>query len=125
MAGFITTVSCGVAAFSATNIDDIVILTLFFSQVNATFRHWHIVVGQYLGFAVLVIASLPGFFGGLFLPQSWIGLCGILPIIIGIKCLFNQVNGEPDTTETQQMQSHKSLFTFHSIFLLLVFREFL
>jgi cadmium resistance protein CadD (predicted permease) len=38
--------SKGVTAFDATNIDDIVILMLFFSQVNATFRRWQIVAGH-------------------------------------------------------------------------------
>jgi cadmium resistance transport/sequestration family protein len=110
MTGFITAISTGVAAFSATNIDDIVILTLFFSQVNTTFRHWHIIAGQYLGFAILVIASLPGFFGGLFLPQPWIGLFGVLPITIGIKCFFDREDNELDATETQKPQSQTSLF---------------
>ena len=63
MSGLVTAIPTGLTAFSATNIDDIVILTLFFSQVNAAFRRRHIVVGQYLGFGTLVLASLPGFFG--------------------------------------------------------------
>jgi len=40
----------GVVAFSATNIDDIVFLTIFFSQAS---RPWRVVVGQYLGFTAL------------------------------------------------------------------------
>ncbi|MBW4631029.1 MAG: cadmium resistance transporter [Iphinoe sp. HA4291-MV1] len=111
MTGFITAISTGVAAFSATNIDDIIILMLFFSQVNATLRHWHIITGQYLGFAVLVIASLPGFFSGLFLPQSWLGLCSLLPIAIGIKCLLSQDDDDQETTVTEQSQSHQLLLT--------------
>jgi cadmium resistance transport/sequestration family protein len=87
---FITAISTGLIAFSATNIDDIAILLLFFSQVNANFRPWHIVTGQYLGFTVLVILSLPGFFGGLILPPQLIGLLGLLPMAIGISSLVNQ-----------------------------------
>ena len=37
----VTAISTGAVAFSATNIDDLVILTLFFSQVDAKFRRWH------------------------------------------------------------------------------------
>jgi cadmium resistance protein CadD (predicted permease) len=44
----VTAISTGAMAFSATNIDDLVILTLFFSQVSAKFRRWHIIIGQYL-----------------------------------------------------------------------------
>jgi len=39
MTELITAVPTGVAAFTATNLDDVVILLLFFSQVNAVFRH--------------------------------------------------------------------------------------
>jgi cadmium resistance transport/sequestration family protein len=85
----------GLTAFTATNLDDIVILLLLFSQVNAFFRQRHIVAGQYLGFGALVLASLPGFFGHLFFPRPWIGMLGIVPISIGISRLLNQEEAEP------------------------------
>jgi cadmium resistance transport/sequestration family protein len=90
MNGLISAIGTGLVAFSATNFDDIVILLLFFSQINAYFRPRHIVVGQYLGFTILIILSLPGFFGRLIIPQNWIGLLGLLPIAIGINSLVNQ-----------------------------------
>lgn len=88
----------GITTFAATNIDDLVILTIFFGQVNATFRRRHIVAGQYLGFTALVIVSLPGFFGGLIVPRAWIGILGLIPILIGISHL---VNREKDENEVQ------------------------
>ena len=75
----------GFTSFVATNIDDIVILVLFFAQVNATFKTRNIVVGQYLGFTAILLMSLPGFFGGLFIPKTWIGLLGLVPIGMGIQ----------------------------------------
>ncbi|OWY68385.1 transporter [cyanobacterium TDX16] len=89
----------GLIAFVATNLDDIVILLLFFSQISANFRRRHIVFGQYLGFAAIVFASLPGFFGGLIVPREWIGLLGLLPIIIGVKQLVDR------DTEIAQVQT--------------------
>ncbi|MHC5735426.1 cadmium resistance transporter [Nostoc sp.] len=86
----VTAITTGAIAFIATNIDDIVILLLFFSQINANFRPRHIVAGQFLGFTVLLIISLPGLFGGLVLSKSWIGLLGLLPMSIGISSLVNQ-----------------------------------
>ncbi|MEH2079679.1 MAG: cadmium resistance transporter [Nostoc sp.] len=86
----VTAITTGSIAFIATNIDDIVILLLFFSQINATFRHRHVVVGQFIGFTVLLIFSLSGLFGGLVLSKSWIGLLGLLPIAIGISSLVNK-----------------------------------
>ena len=83
------TIAAGISAFVATNLDDIVILILFFAQTNSTFRPKHIVVGQYLGFGVLLLASLPGFLGGLIVPKSWIGLLGLVPIAIGLHQLIH------------------------------------
>ncbi len=71
-------------AFVATNLDDLVILMLFFVQVNARFQAQHIVIGQYLGFGALVLASLPGFFGGMLVSKPLIGLLGGLPIAVGL-----------------------------------------
>jgi len=106
----LTAITTGATAFTATNLDDIVILMLFFSQVNATFRSRHIVFGQYLGFTALVIGSLPGFFGSLVLPQEWIGLLGILPIAIGFGRLVNGDEDESDD-EVAISQSKSSPFT--------------
>jgi cadmium resistance transport/sequestration family protein len=108
MSGLVTAIPTGITAFTATNLDDLVILTLFFSQVSATFRRRHIVIGQYLGFAALVIASLPGFFGGLFLPQHWIGLLGLLPIAFGISRLLNPESDSSEETEEETKPSDRS-----------------
>ena len=99
----VTAFTEGMIAFVATNIDDLLILLLFFSQVNVNFRRRHIVIGQYLGFVVIIIASLPGFFGGLVVPQKFIGLLGLLPIAIGLLQLVNR--GE-ETTEVQTVTSN-------------------
>jgi cadmium resistance transport/sequestration family protein len=88
--------STGITAFTATNLDDIVILLLFFSQADALFRRRHIVMGQYLGFAALVLASLPGFFGSLFFPPAWVGMLGIVPIAIGLNRLLNRDEAEAE-----------------------------
>lgn len=95
-----TAIPEAITAFVATNIDDIVILLLFFAQVDANFRRRHIVVGQYLGFTLLILASLPGFFGGLVVPREWIGLLGLLPIAIGIKQLVTRQKEETEQVQT-------------------------
>lgn len=74
-----------IVAFIATNIDDLIVLTVFFSQVNARFRSHHVVTGQYLGFTALVVASLPGFFGGRVIPEPLIGFLGFIPILLGMQ----------------------------------------
>ncbi len=112
MSELVTAITAGITAFSVTNIDDLVLLTLFFSQVNATFRRRHIVLGQYLGFTALIVASLPGFFGGLVFPQPQIGLLGLAPIAIG---LGNLLNREEDLPEVElEGQSNSSILTMLS-----------
>jgi cadmium resistance transport/sequestration family protein len=111
MEWFVSAFIAGITAFVATNIDDIVILMLFFAQVNDRFRPRHIVAGQYLGFIVLLLAALPGFFGGLLLPKSWIGLLGLLPIAIGIKQLLDHDDDEPtvQTVAKNETVDHSKL----------------
>ena len=97
-----TALTGALIAFVATNIDDIIILLLFFSQVDANLHRQHIVVGQYLGFTFLIVASLPGYFGGLIVPREWIGFLGLLPIAIGVKQLISR---EKDTRQVQTVNS--------------------
>lgn len=81
----ITLVITAAVVFAATNIDDIIILMLFFSQTNQNFRRWHVVAGQYLGFSALIAISLLGYLTGFIIPKEVIGLLGFLPIAIGIQ----------------------------------------
>ena len=106
----LTAVSTGMTAFTATNLDDILILLLFFSQVSAVFRRRHIVFGQFLGFTALVLASLPGFFGRLIFPPDWIGMLGLLPIAIGLSRLLNPETDDSEA-EAELEQSEKSFFS--------------
>lgn len=89
-----------VATAVATTFDDNIYLTGFFSKVNRTFRPKHIVVGELIGFSVLVTVSLVGFLIGLVLDSSIIGLLGILPILIGLNNLrviwLNQDDSEAE-----------------------------
>lgn len=95
----------GVTAFAATNVDDLIILLLFFAQIDATFRSHHVVSGAYWGFALLVALSFVGFLGGLVVSPVWIGLLGLLPIILGIKQLMQR---EQDDAQVQNVTNEFS-----------------
>lgn len=79
-----------IISFAATNIDDIVILVLFFAETGHAFRPRHVVLGQYLGVIVLILVSLVGFLGSFVLPTEWLGLLGLAPIGIGLHRLINR-----------------------------------
>lgn len=83
MIDIISLVAIGVAAFIATNIDDIFVLMIFFSSLAYPVRQ--IVLGQYLGIGSLVAISVLGSAIALVVPTYVIGLLGIVPIAIGIK----------------------------------------
>jgi len=84
-------------AFIGANLDDILLLTVFFSQVGRGYTVWQIVAGQYLGVTALVALSLPGYFGGTLVPARWIGLLGLIPIAMGIRQLFRISTGTDDS----------------------------
>ena len=95
----VATLLTAVLTFTVTNIDDIFVLMMFFSQTDSSFRRRHVVVGQYLGFVALVTISLLGFWGSLIIPKEFIGFLGLLPIAIGIRKLVrNEDDIEVPTT---------------------------
>jgi len=92
--------------FAVTNIDDILILALFFAQGaghhGSTRR---IVLGQYLGFAAILAVAVAAAFGATLLPESAIPYLGLLPLALGLKAAWqawrNHRDGEGDEEEAQ------------------------
>ncbi|QLE55593.1 cadmium resistance transporter [Nostoc sp. TCL26-01] len=93
-----TTIIIGISTAFATTFDDNLYLTAFFGKVNRHFRPMNVILGEFIGFTALVVASLPGFLGGLILPTAWVGLLGFLPIAIGINHLLTREQ-EEDTVQ--------------------------
>ena len=100
MLHFFVTIFAAAIAFVTTNIDDILLLMLFFTQVNLSFRKRHIIAGHYLGFSAIVVISLLGFAGALILPRNIVGLLGLVPIVLGIYQLFHKENKDDDDDDT-------------------------
>jgi cadmium resistance protein CadD (predicted permease) len=74
------------ALFTVTNIDDILILALFFARgaghEGATRR---IAAGQYLGFVGILAVAVAGTVGATFLPGPAVPYLGLLPLVLGVK----------------------------------------
>ena len=77
-------------AFMSTNIDDILLLMLLFSQTRTFFDRARIVLGQYLGIAALFAFSVFGSLGTRFLPEGAVGILGLVPIALGVACFFQK-----------------------------------
>ncbi|MFB5544368.1 cadmium resistance transporter [Bacillus cereus] len=99
----ITTIISSFVAFATTNIDDIFILLVLFSQVRtevlrkedravrekAMRKKLYIAIGQYVGFSMIIFLSIVGSLSSFFIPVSWIGVLGFVPIYMGVKGLFS------------------------------------
>lgn len=91
------------AAFAATNFDDLFLLMLWFSRARSDPRAERtIIAGQYLGFSILILVSVLGYVGTLLVPREYVGFLGILPIILGLRGLLGlrrRVGGEAEPLE--------------------------
>jgi cadmium resistance protein CadD (predicted permease) len=68
--------------FVATNVDDLVVLAAFFA--DRARRPASIVVGQLVGMAVLVSASVAVAMASVVVPGRWVALLGLVPLALGI-----------------------------------------
>jgi cadmium resistance protein CadD (predicted permease) len=88
---WVSLIALGVTAFAATNIDDSLLLLLFFG--DRRYRIRHVFAGQALGIGLLVLISLAGALLALAVPERWIGLLGLLPIALGARGLVDRRRG--------------------------------
>ena len=77
-----------IGLFAVTNIDDIVILALFFGQAIGRNSILRIVVGQYVGFSAILAASILGTLGAGLLPETAIPYLGLLPLVLGLRAAW-------------------------------------
>ena len=75
-----------VGLFMATNIDDIIVLSLFYARgAGRRGTTMAILVGQYLGFgAILAAAVLVALGARSFLPEEVIPYFGLIPLVLGL-----------------------------------------
>jgi cadmium resistance protein CadD (predicted permease) len=104
---FLGLLGIGVAAFAATDIDDLFVLMLFFS--NAAYRPRQVILGQYLGIGALIAMGVLGALIALVVPPMIIGLMGLLPIAIGIKKLLD-LRKHVDDDLPKNLQSNRASY---------------
>ena len=80
-----STIVTAIISFISTNIDDIFVLMIFYSQVGEHIKKRHIVIGQYSGIFLLLLISILGSMGLNLFPPQYTGLMGFIPIILGLK----------------------------------------
>jgi cadmium resistance protein CadD (predicted permease) len=92
----------GISAFVSTNIDDIFLLIVFFSN-SLKFSKYQVVIGQYIGIGLLIAISIIASFISLVIPSFLIGFMGLILITIGIKKLtvYYKKKKETDPNSTK------------------------
>ncbi|MBN9239603.1 MAG: cadmium transporter [Micrococcales bacterium 70-64] len=100
----IGTIAAAIGLFAATNIDDIVVLTvLFLATTRGSLKGWQVVLGQYLGFIALVAISVIAALGLTIVPDEWVGFLGLIPLGIGLYGLVRYLRrrGEEDDDDDE------------------------
>jgi cadmium resistance protein CadD (predicted permease) len=97
-------------AFSATNIDDLFLLMMFFTPSHPAPKPWQVICGQFVGIGVLVVVSLLSLLGRLALPEGLIGLLGLFPISLGLSQL-GETFAVPRAPEEPRDRQDNSLVT--------------
>ena len=108
-----------IGLFIATNIDDIVILSLFFGrgqgQPGTTRR---ILAGQYLGFLGILGAAVAAAFGAqVLLPEAILPYFGLIPLGLGLWAAWQawRNRGQDDDDEAQFEGKRVSVWTVAAV----------
>jgi cadmium resistance protein CadD (predicted permease) len=104
----------GISSFVSTNIDDIFLLIVFFSNV-LRYPLYQVIIGQYVGMGLLVTISIIFSLVSLVIPSFLIGLMGFVPIVIGIKKLIEKHNKEKNPFKNKNHNKSTSLLSFVSV----------
>jgi cadmium resistance protein CadD (predicted permease) len=99
-----STILTAIIAFTSTNIDDLFLLSLLFSQTGKNLSNWQIILGQYLGVGTLIVLSFLAGLGLFILPQQWIPFMGLLPILIGLKKLKELIDYKNHESQNETLK---------------------
>lgn len=115
----ISSIVQAIGLFIATNIDDVVILSLFFArgqgQPGTTRR---ILVGQYLGFLGILGAAAAAAFGAqILLPEAILPYFGLIPLGLGLWAAWQawRNRGEDDDDEAQLKGKRVSIWAVAAV----------
>lgn len=102
-----------ILAFASTNVDDIFLLMLYFG--SRRYSDFSIIIGQYLGFFVLIAISFVGSLSELILDPRYIGLLGLIPVYLGIKGLIGKNKTENENTVLSNRDSKSPVLAIAAV----------
>jgi cadmium resistance protein CadD (predicted permease) len=76
-------------AFFSTTMDDFAVMLVFFARAqqmeDTHIGYMKVILGQTIGFSIVVLISMLGLVLGIFIPMEYVDLVGFIPIIAGIQ----------------------------------------
>ena len=93
----VTSVFTSIIAYISTNIDDIFVLMIFLAQVKGLAKG-RLIAGHFIGVGLITAVSMLGALGLQHLPAQYIGLLGIVPVLLGIRACFKRSAEEEHTS---------------------------
>lgn len=104
------TILTAVMLYTATAVDLLVILLIYFAHVKDKRQYLDIYLGQYLGSVALILMSLFFAFVLHYVPEKWLlGLLGLIPIYFGIRVWFAEDTGEAKAEDRLQRKGLSKL----------------
>ena len=106
-----------IGLFIATNIDDIIVLSLFFARgAGRSGTTAKIIAGQYLGYgAILATAVIVALGARSFLPESFIPYFGLIPLALGLRAAWQSWRGKDDDDDEQVTGKPISVMTVAAV----------
>jgi cadmium resistance protein CadD (predicted permease) len=100
------------ALFAGTNIDDMVIISLLSASARAGRppKHWQIWAGQYVGFGVLIGASLALGRGLALAPERFLWVLAVLPFGVGLYGVVNVIRERRNGEESKPISATAGMY---------------
>ncbi len=87
MAGALTMIVLAAGTFAATNVDNLVLLVGW--MLGGRVPRYHIFMGYVVGMALLLAVTIGLGFSSNLMPVQYLGYLGIIPVLLGVKMLFD------------------------------------
>jgi cadmium resistance protein CadD (predicted permease) len=96
-------IGVGIVVFASTNIDDMFAVSAFFVDTRLARRS--VVIGQFVGIGTLVLVSVIAALLAVAVPEDWVALMGLVPLLLGIsKLLALRHYGVRESNDAEEYQ---------------------
>lgn len=95
--------------FAVTNIDDLLLLALYFARATGAGRRAElkVVAGQFLGIGAIVAIAVAGALGAGLLPGEALRWLGVLPLLLGLRAGWSVLSDHRRRTAVQDDDEHR------------------